>query len=391
VRARLLLVLSAVTSLGCVHFPDAGLVVSVGAVERIQGPVVCGPLGFRKVPLQSRWGEYVRVTVTAPSKLRGTVLVHAQAEAQEPRTFETNGAATLVVDARFPNEDPDVPFALDREHPIDLTVTGLEALEGGTCEGAVFTVEHGALVPSIEERTWVAELERRGGPELIARREARARAEAHAHAEAEAQARLAAAAQARTAAQAEVQARADGKSAADMAVRVQAAASAEVELQVQADAQASAEASSEARVQASASGAAGAWATVPASMAVSSSSGGRSAGNADVASTWGEWDQPFPCSAAVEAGWVQPFGVHLEPVAVTTESRTAVGDAAGFTPIPAPPPSYAVVTAPAPSLEVEAASMLWVPAMVNLVFSTAAALSPPPPAPRQVHGARPAR
>lgn len=145
------------------------------AREVVTGPVVCGPVGFRKVPLQSRWGEYVRVTVSAPGALRGAVLVHANGVAQEPRTWNTQSDGALVVDARFPNEDVDQRFALERERPIDLTLTGLE----GACEGAVFTVEHGELVPSIDERAWIAELERRGGPKLAARREA-ARLEADA-------------------------------------------------------------------------------------------------------------------------------------------------------------------------------------------------------------------
>jgi hypothetical protein len=149
------------------------------ALEVVTGPVVCGPVGFRKVPLQSRWGEYVRVTVAAPSALRGNVLVHAGGVAQEAREWSTDGAGAVVVEARFPNESVERSFALERERPIDITLTGLEALGGGTCEGAVFTVEHGALVPSIDERAWVAELERRGGPELAARREA-ARLEADA-------------------------------------------------------------------------------------------------------------------------------------------------------------------------------------------------------------------
>ena len=178
-RSSLLLAVGAFGLLGCVSFPNAHLLQGQTAFEVVTGPVVCGPVGFRKVPLQSRWGEYVRVTVSAPSALRGTVLVHANGVAQESRPWSADAAGALVVDARFPNESVERSFALERERPIDITLTGLEALGGGTCEGAVFTVEHGALVPSIDERAWVAELERRGGPELAARREA-ARLEADA-------------------------------------------------------------------------------------------------------------------------------------------------------------------------------------------------------------------
>ncbi len=160
-------VLLAFLCVGCVSFPRAGLLQGSARVEVVQGPVVCGPLGFRTVPLQSRWGEYVRVTVAAPGALSGSVLVHANGVAQSPRTWSSESVGALVVEARFPNEDVDARFALERDRPIDITLTGL----AGMCEGAVFTVEHGALVPSIDERAWIVELERRGGPELAARRE----------------------------------------------------------------------------------------------------------------------------------------------------------------------------------------------------------------------------
>jgi hypothetical protein len=164
--------------LGCVSLPHARLVIGQGTREVVAGPVVCGPVGFRTVPMQSRWGEYVRVTVSSAAVLRGTVMVHANGVAQEPRSWSMESGA-LVIDARFPNEDVDRRFALERERPIDITLAGLEVVGAGSCEGAVFTVEHGALVPSVDERAWVVELERRGGPELAARRElARVEAEA---------------------------------------------------------------------------------------------------------------------------------------------------------------------------------------------------------------------
>ncbi len=165
---------------GCVSFPWAHLRSADAQLEAVEGPVVCGPIGFRKVPLQARWGEYVKVTVASPGALKGTALVHAGGLALEPFSWSTQTTGALVVEARFPNEDPDRRFGLERERPIDVTLTGLE----GSCEGAVFTVEQGALVPSIDERAWVTELERRGGPELAARRaaarvEAEARRQAH--------------------------------------------------------------------------------------------------------------------------------------------------------------------------------------------------------------------
>ncbi|MFZ5441351.1 MAG: hypothetical protein ACOZQL_15190 [Myxococcota bacterium] len=168
---RWLVGLCCVVASGCVSFPSARLVVTPGLREELAAPVVCGPMGFRRVPLQSRWGEFVRITVASPVVLRGSVLVHANGSPGEPRAW-TTADGNLVVESRFENLDPDGRFALERSRPIDLTISGLEAPNGGTCEGAVFTVEQGELVPSIDERWWIAELERRGGPELAARREA---------------------------------------------------------------------------------------------------------------------------------------------------------------------------------------------------------------------------
>jgi len=164
---RSLVVCSALSLLGCVSFPSARLDVTAGVREELKAPVVCGPMGFRKTPLQSRWGESVRVTVRSPGVLRGSAFVHANGEAGETRSWSTE-QGELVVEARFENLDPDRRYLLVREQPIDITLTGLE----GACEGAVFTVEQGELVPDIDERAWLVELERRGGPELLARREA---------------------------------------------------------------------------------------------------------------------------------------------------------------------------------------------------------------------------
>ena len=177
---RFLMLIGACGLLGCVSFPNAQLLHGTTTLSMLTGPVVCGPVGFRKVPLQARWGEYVRVTVAAKGSLRGTAVVHAGGVVQAEQSWSTASTGALVVEARFPNEDPDRRFVLERERPIDITLNNLE----GGCEGAVFTVEHGALVPSIDEQAWVAELERRGGPELAARRElarveADARREAH--------------------------------------------------------------------------------------------------------------------------------------------------------------------------------------------------------------------
>ncbi|MGV3620515.1 MAG: hypothetical protein ACO1OB_06845 [Archangium sp.] len=170
---RAALVLVALCATGCVSLRDASLISTRVSVETFNAPVKCGPVGFRRTPLESRFGEYVRVTVLSSVPLKGTVLVHADGVAQEPKEWVSSVENPLVVDARFENDDPDRLVMLNQDRPIDITITGLEALEGGTCEGAIFTLEHGSLVPPVSDNAWLAELERRGGPELLARRQAR--------------------------------------------------------------------------------------------------------------------------------------------------------------------------------------------------------------------------
>lgn len=172
-RTALCLVVLGAT--GCVSLRDATLISTQVSVERFNAPVKCGPVGFRRVPLEARFGEYVRVTVASPVPLKGTAFIHADGVAQEPREWVSSAENPLVIEARFENADPDRLVLLNADRPIDLTITGLEAVEGGSCEGAVFTLEHGRLVPPVAERAWLAELERRGGPALLARREAEAK------------------------------------------------------------------------------------------------------------------------------------------------------------------------------------------------------------------------
>lgn len=155
---------------GCVSLRDDRLINTRASLETFAAPVKCGPIGFRRVPLKARFGEYVRVTVTSPVALAGRAFIHADGEAGESHEWSTASGDPLVIEARFENDNPDRLTALNVDQPIDVTITGLEAVAGGTCEGAVFTLEHGSLVPPTSEAAWVAELERRGGPELAERR-----------------------------------------------------------------------------------------------------------------------------------------------------------------------------------------------------------------------------
>lgn len=356
---RFLVAIGACGLLGCVSFPSAHLVQGAWVREVVTGPVVCGPVGFRQAPLQSRWGEYVRVTVSAPSAvLRGNVLVHAGGVVQEERSWSTESTGALVVEARFPNDDPDRRFALERDRPIDLTLTGLEA-PGGTCEGAVFTVEHGALVPSIDERAWLVELERRGGPALAARREserreADARRQAH-YAAWEARQHLEVSAQ--VVAQADVIREAHyAQWGARHGVAVGAARSGPV---ATTNVEAGSDVGGSVAMTNVASSAPGIGVDVASPPAMASGTCGSSPG---------EWSQPsvvhLRASASVESSWVQPFEPRLEPVAVSTEARVATR-------------ASVVVEAPVPDL---------VPAMFQVMFNVAAAGAQPQPG---VHGAQP--
>lgn len=201
------LVLSSVVALTCGCLAErAALVPDARRVLTTPAPVVCGPMGFRRVPLQARWGEYLRVTIRSAAPLAGAARVFADGHPlplvrwhagprwrpfaetslvveEREGTVELGSPAfpgplasayeAVVIDAAFPNEDPDARAALSATSPIDVTLSGLE---GASCEGAVVVVEQGALVPTVPEEVWLAELERRGGAELQARREAARRA-----------------------------------------------------------------------------------------------------------------------------------------------------------------------------------------------------------------------
>ena len=355
---------------GCVSFPHAHLLSAEAQLEVVQAPVVCGPLGFRKIPLQARWGEYVRVTVATPGALRGTALVHAGGVALEPVSWSTDTTGALVVEARFPNEDPDRRFVLERERPIDVTLTGLE----GSCEGSVFTIEHGVLVPSIDERSWVAELERRGGPELAARREA-----ARVEAEARRQAHDAA-----------------WESRQHLEVSAEVVAQAEV-IRQQHYAQwelshsplpRGGEGQGEGMVASSSP-------SVGAGVAVSASSGTIAPVSSHVTASTvavtspAEWNRPSEISlrtqtaqptVAVEETWSQPYQPRLETVAVSTETRVI-----------APRPVEETWSQPYQQVEmVQPPAVVIVPALFQFMFNVAATAGSVRPV-QPVHGAQPVR
>jgi hypothetical protein len=151
----------------------------------------CGPLGLRRVSLGARWGEYVRVWVTSPTPIRGEARLHVDGRAAPLQRFSTGAEPepaaipgvsvevppvlpeprtsthAVVLDASWTNERLDAPAPLGPGHVLDVTLTGLESARG-SCADVSFTVEQGVFRPNVDERAWVAELTRRGGPALQA-------------------------------------------------------------------------------------------------------------------------------------------------------------------------------------------------------------------------------
>lgn len=155
----------------------------------------CGPIGIRRSSLGARWGEYVRVWVSSPGLVSGEARLHVDGRAAPLQRFDTapmvdpsvqvavasEGVSVelpavapsnqpqhqVVLDAAWTNERLDVASAIEAGHVIDITVSDLHAVSG-SCSDVVFTVEQGVFQPNVDERAWIAELTRRGGPELQA-------------------------------------------------------------------------------------------------------------------------------------------------------------------------------------------------------------------------------
>lgn len=190
---RLTLAAVVLLSMGCVH-RTVRLDASRDLVVTKTVDAQCGPIGLRRQSLGARWGEYVRVWVSSPTPVRGEARLHVDGRSYPLQRFSTepsvimpvavaapgvavevpavvplpsSSAQTIVLDAAWTNERLDVPSALGPGHVIDVTLAGLETA-GGSCTNVVFTVEQGVFQPNVDERVWVAELVRRGGPELQA-------------------------------------------------------------------------------------------------------------------------------------------------------------------------------------------------------------------------------
>lgn len=131
--------------------------------------VACGPVGLRRVSLGSRWGEFVRVRVQSPTPVRGVLRVHVAGRPEPAKPFEfTRGssAAQFVHELTWENELLSVPWGLAPEVVIDFTVTDVHT-PNARCGDVSFLVEQGSYVAR-DEKVWLAELERRGGPDVEA-------------------------------------------------------------------------------------------------------------------------------------------------------------------------------------------------------------------------------
>lgn len=132
----------------------------------------------------------MRVSVTSPTAVMGEARLHVDGRASPLQRFDTTPGAiptvqlatatelpavvpavqhqqVVVLDMGWTNERLDIPAAIEAGHVIDVTVSDVRTASG-SCEGVVFTVEQGVFQPNVDERAWVAELTRRGGPELQA-------------------------------------------------------------------------------------------------------------------------------------------------------------------------------------------------------------------------------
>lgn len=150
-----------------------------GRLGRQSADERCGPVGLRRVSLGTRWGEALRVYVESATPVRGVARVHVagRPEPATPFVLEKGGQGRqLLLERAWENERLSVPSGLDRDVVLDVTVTELTTPQGD-CGSVVFSLEQGVLAPR-DEKAFIAELIRRGGPDVEAWRRAEAEKEA---------------------------------------------------------------------------------------------------------------------------------------------------------------------------------------------------------------------
>lgn len=136
----------------------------------------CGPVGIRRAALGSRWGEFLRVKVRAPSTVTGDARLHVGGRAVPLKSFMVIEEG-VIAEAEWPNDRLSVPAGLAKGTVIDLTLTGLRT-PTRRCDELAFIVEQGSFKPSVDEEEWVATLIARGGPDVEAWRAAQRAANA---------------------------------------------------------------------------------------------------------------------------------------------------------------------------------------------------------------------
>lgn len=117
----------------------------------------CSDVVIRRPALASRWGEYLQVRIDqTDAVIVGQAKLKVSGKVMKEKAFFVSGK-DLVLDLRWANEQLEVPSALARGTQLELSLSDLTAA-AGRCENVRFNVEHGPIVPDIEEAAWIAQL-----------------------------------------------------------------------------------------------------------------------------------------------------------------------------------------------------------------------------------------
>lgn len=152
---RALALFTLVVSTGCVA--TRGQLITGEPTLTSEATPTCADVVIRRSALGARWGEFLRVRIgETESVIVGQLALKVGGSTQKEKAFFVSGK-DLVLDSKWANEKLDVPSALPRGAPLELTLRDLTAA-AGRCENVKFLVEQGALTPDIDEAQWVAQL-----------------------------------------------------------------------------------------------------------------------------------------------------------------------------------------------------------------------------------------
>lgn len=117
----------------------------------------CSDVVIKRPALASRWGEYLKVRLDqTDAVIVGQAKLKVGGKVEKEKAFFVSGT-DLVLDLRWANEQLAVASALPRGTQLELSLSDLTAA-AGRCENVRFNVEHGPIVPDIEESAWIAQL-----------------------------------------------------------------------------------------------------------------------------------------------------------------------------------------------------------------------------------------